>query len=217
MFRLHKYFSLPLCAVAATVAVSTGAHAAVLYSQDPTDGGDAYDSTYSIAQAFGFENAESYTVSATSSVTGFRWWGTAVSDTSHFVVRRFDDVDANPDTFDILAGTVTATPTALIDSIGTAITQFDLTLATSISAGGYLSVFFDSDPAQESWYWLESMVGDGNSAVRSANPGTWDILPPDLSLAVIGESIQTVSEPGSLTLLGIAALAGVASRRRRPA
>jgi hypothetical protein len=213
MIRLNQSFSFTLCALAATVALSTAAHAAMLYSQAPLDSDLGIEAEYSTTAFFGFQNAESYTLGVPSTVTGFRWWGTEVSDTSHFAVRRFDDVVTGPDTFDTLAGTVTPTSTSLVDSAGNAIFQFDLALAApiSLSGSGYLSVFFNSE--QESWFWLASAGGDDRSPFRGVDGEPWLFAPPDLSMAVIGE-LQGVPEPGTLTLLGIAALAGIAGRRR---
>ncbi|MCK0505605.1 PEP-CTERM sorting domain-containing protein [Aromatoleum anaerobium] len=215
MACLPRYFRSFLCALAVTSALSTAAQAAVLYAQAPLDAGEAIEAEYSIAGFFGFQNADAFSLAGPSTVTGFRWWGTEVSDVSLFVVRLFDDVATAPDTFDTLGGSIIARPTSLTDSAATPIFEFDLTLSTPLQLDGsaYLSVFLDTD--QEFWFWLESAEGDSVSAFRGVDGDVWAMLPPDLAFAVTGEAVtQGVPEPGALALLGIAALAGLAGRRK---
>lgn len=216
MICLPKSLRLILCSLAAALTLSTAAKAAVLYSQAPLDGGEAIQAEYSISGFFGVQNADAYTLAGASMVSGFRWWGTEASDVSLFVVRQFDDVVTAPDTFNLMAGAIVATPTALTDSALTPIFEFNLTLSSplALAGSGYLSVFLDTD--QESWFWLESAEGDGVSAFRGVEGDSWAELPPDLAFAVIGEALsQPVPEPGVLGLVGIAALAGFAVRRKR--
>lgn len=216
MICLPKSLRLILCSLTAALTLSTAAQAAVLYSQAPLDGGEAIQAEYSISGFFGVQNADAYTLAGASTVIGFRWWGTEVSDVGLFVIRLFDDVVTAPDAFTVLAGTIVATPTPLTDSALTPIFEFDLTLSSSLAlaGSGYLSVFLDSD--QDFWFWLESAEGNGVSAFRGVEGDSWDELPPDLALAVIGEALaQPVPEPGVLALLGLAALAGFTVRRKR--
>lgn len=213
MFYAQKFLRFLLCTLAA-IALSPAARADILYSQAPLNGGNALLANYSIAGDFGFQNADSFTLGAPAIVTGFRWWGTAVGSTSAFVARHFNDVVAAPDTFDTLTGAITTTATALTDSAGNAIVQYDLQLVTALPLAGthFLSVFFDSDAA---WAWLESVQGDGVSAFRGLEGDAWSITAPDLAFAVIGElQVQGIVEPSTLALIAIAAMAVLFSRRR---
>lgn len=216
MICLPKSLRLILCSLTAALTLSTAAQAAVLYSQAPRDEGEAIQAEYSISGEFGVQNADVFTLAGASTISGFRWWGTEVSDLDLFVVRLFDDVVTAPDTFNLLAGTIVATSTALTDSALTPIFEFNLTLSSplALAGSGYLSVFLDTD--LDFWSWLASDEGDGVSAFRGVEGDSWAELPPDLAFAVIGEALaQPVPEPGMLGLLGIATLAGFAVRRKR--
>ena len=211
-----------MCAFAA-LALSSAARAAVLYSQAPLNGGTAFFANYSATGGFGFQNADSFTLGVPAIVTGFRWWGTVASGGA-FVVRRFNDVVTAPNTFETLSGSpITATPTALTDSVGNAIVQYDLQLGSPLLLAGthYFSVFLDSEV---DWAWLESASGDGTSAVRSVEGDPWSIPLPgdvdaaDLAFAVIGErQAQAVAEPATLALFVLGGVATLLNRRRRSA
>jgi hypothetical protein len=222
MVYVQRSLRFLLCVLAA-LALNPAARADILYSQAPLNAGTAIFANYSLVGVFGFQNADSFTLSAPSIITGFRWWGTAVGDTTVFVARHFNDVVTAPNTFDPLLGTITPTATALTDSVGNAIVQYDLQLVTALPLAGthFFSVFFDSDAE---WAWLESAEGDGTSAVRSFEGDSWSIPLPDdldavdLAFAVIGElQPQQVAEPSTLALFVIAAMATLFNRRRRPA
>jgi hypothetical protein len=196
-------------------AAALSSTAAELYRQSPMDGGTSLDGAYSTTGFFGFQNADAFTLPAASTVTGFRWWGTDAADLSAFVVRLFADLTAEPDTFDALAGTVTQSPTALLDASGAAIFEYELTLTTpqALPAGArYLSVFLDSDT--DVWAWLEGAGADGVSDFRGVDGASWDVLPPDLALAVLGDRTTSVPEPTTMLLLGLAGVAAVGTRRR---
>jgi hypothetical protein len=215
MVYIRKWVRLGLCALAAALLLQGAAHAAVLYSQTPLNGGDAFEAQYSIAGVFGTQNADSFTLSGPSIVTGFRWWGTAVSNTNAFVARHFDDVVSAPNAFNTLSGTITSTPTLLTDSSGSPIFQFDLQLGSALPLSGtdFFSVFLNSDSP---WFWLESAEGNGVSAFRGVEGDAWSVTAPDLAFAVVGElQTQQIAEPSALLLFVIAAAAALFNRRRR--
>lgn len=203
------------------LATSLGmtAQAAVLYSQGPVPGGVSIDSTFSLADDFGTQNADSYLLPGPSSVTAFRWWGTDAADADRFVVRRFDTLTSTAPP--ALAGTLTSAPVVgLLDSGGLQIFQYDFALATALAlnGSGFLSVFYDIDPQAAMWYWIEGTGGDGGSYFRGAELSNWDgPAAPDLAFAVIGEQLLSVPEPSSIALLAIAAFFSVRTARRRAA
>lgn len=212
----HKNGFLSLLFVAMTAMAGLRAEAAVLFSQNPVDGGMAPMANYSIADDSGIQNAESYLLPFASTVTGFRWWGTDVANNGEFIVRRFDTLlDLTPPD---LAGTVVKTATALTDIGGNPIFQFDFTPAAPLSLGagvGYVSIF--NNQSDYDWFWLEGEPGDFMSVFRGTEGDVWTIDAPDLSLAVIGERTPTnnvVPEPGTAALLLLGAVAAWRSRRR---
>jgi hypothetical protein len=224
MKTLHARIRLGLV-VASLGAALGGANADVLSSQAPVPGGQAIVGTFSIPDDFGFQNAESFQLGAASTITAARWWGTD-GDQARFVVRLFPNLAADPDQFDTLAGTLTKTPTNLVDGSappGHPIFEYELTLAQPLKLGAgsrYLSVLMNDvpcDPAStvpcQDWGWLEGVAGDGVSAFRGQSGVPWDVAEPDLSLQILGTRDGQAPEPATLLLVAIGGLAATRGRR----
>lgn len=205
-------YAVSLVLAIALSGLGAGAFAGVLYEQSPGDGLESLDATVFAPDFTGVQNADNFAIGP-SQVTGFRWWGTDVSDTSGFVVRTFSDLTSAPTAH---TGTVTKTGTLLTDSFGDAVYEFEISFAAvSMSGTRHLSILLDGDLlSPESWYWLASDDGDGTSVFRGFDGDSWAEDPPNLAFAVLGEQdVLSVPEPTTLALFALAGLGAMVARR----
>ena len=222
--RTYKLLNVLLLSVAAATLTPT-ATADVLYQQAPKNNGLGIQGNYTELPdpsnpsgppvPFGTQNADSYSLGAPSTVTGFTWWGTDVVNLNSFVVRLFDTPLTPTPSVDLAGNITKQVPSSLQDSSTEPVFQFDMQLFTPLLLGGtgYLSVFLDST---DDWYWLEGAAGDDLSAFRGLEGDIWDTDAPDLALAVVGTRNATaIPEPGSLVLLSVAFMAALGTRRRQ--
>jgi hypothetical protein len=211
--------------IAASFAFATGpASAAVIYAQAPLDGGTGVFSNYgALGQA-----ADDFALASDQSAVLLRWWGSyrdagsAASD--QFAIRLFDSASANVAPL-FACGDAAAIPavpcagvvssgTALGDSAGGPVFRFELSLGAPLdlmSGTTYILSITNENPDTE-WFWLQSAPGNGG-LFRMLDDEDFVQDGPNLSFALESRR-QTVPEPGSLALLGIATLALVMGRRR---
>lgn len=201
-----------ICSIAASSA------SAALITQNPFDGGDAFQSTNSL----GLQNGDTFTLGGSSTVTGFGWWGSEVADTTGFVVRLFASLGGSAVPvfscgFDLVAcdGSVRQFSTVLSDSGPNPLSGFalDLTSTLSLVGGSYL---LSISHEEEEWYWSSTTEGDGLSFIRGDDADAWNETQPGLAFTVLGSRDTTsVPEPGTLALLGLGGLSALMLRRRK--
>lgn len=198
-----------LCA-AGLIAAAPFASAAVLVSQPFSNGGDSFSSTFD----GGLINADSFTLDGAVDVSSIAWWGTAAAGGTGFSVRIASTLDGLLSASS-LGGSVSNAPTNETDSAQRAIYRFELTLASALGFGAgthYLAIGYEDQTTAPEWAWATGAQGDDDSSYWDGSQ--WVAAPPDMSLEIIGERRQTVPEPGTLALLGLAGLGALLSRRR---
>jgi len=216
MKLLHSHLHRALIGVALATVLGGAPQAAEIFSQAKVNGGMALDGVYSTTGDFGFQNAERYSLSAASTWTGLRWWGTD-ADESLFVVRLFADPSTDvtaPEIRTVSGAVVKTAEVGVSDDAANAIFRYEMTLSSpeALGAGsGYVSVFLDSD--SDFWYWLEGSRGDGVSLFRGVEGDSWQQGAPDLSLELIGQQQPVQLPEPALPALALLAAAAVARRR----
>ena len=200
---------------------------AIVFSQNPAQGGEGYFSNYGAAQ----QSADNFFLGAGTDVYSLAWWGsygdTGTSHDDWFVVRIFDGSmpagvpvftcgDAAAASFVRCAG-VTRSATSLLDDADHPIFRYDFELTPALdvktSRSHLLSITNDTDA---SWFWLRSeQAGDG-SYFRQVDEDPFELdaqqPAPDLSFALA--AAHEIPEPGVLSLLGLAAVLGLSLRWR---
>lgn len=193
--------------------------AAVLVDQPFSNGGESFLSY----RSGGLENADSFSLVGTSTVSAVAWWGTYNSSDSldQFSVQLAQSLSGLSTATAELAGTVSVDSGNPVgtDSNGSSIYRFELALDSTLalSAGNYsLSVAneFAVDDPEFVWGWTAGSGGDGTSLYLDGND--WVEGASDLSFQIIGErQQQTVPEPGMLGLLGLGGVGLMFASRRR--
>lgn len=219
MKDMFNRFKLWTTALALGACICAAAQASVvLSSQGPDTAGDLYVSVTNT------QNAESFNLSSAANITGFRWYGTLAA-TTDLVVRTFGSgLSPNPDNYTTQTGLSGATLTRSASAVFTLgsgplafdVYEYELTLDSAFASAANQNVYVSIFSQAGDWGWLSSLQGDGLSAVRGANGTAWQLLAPDLTLTVLGDSVASgVPEPATLALAGLA-LACAAAARRRP-
>ncbi len=193
--------------------------AAILLEQSPINGADAFLSNLSA----GAQNADDFLLTEPAKIERISFWGSYDGiDSDDFVIRILSNDNGSPSAvgafvqaYSLVA--VSATLTALDDSAGSDVYQYDFDLPTPVSlmSGTYfLSVSNETQVA--GWYWLLSQTG-GNSWSRAADGDAWTLNssgPVDIAFRLEGQT-SVVPLPGAMVLFSPSIFAIVLLGRRK--
>lgn len=202
----HFLASFALCTI--LLGIHPAAISNPLVSQPYLAGGESYFSSVNS----GFENADSFILPNTVSITSVVWWGTDAG-TDNFLVRLGSELGNWWD----LSGTIAKTATANSDSFDRLIFQYtqQLDISHDLAAGSY---FLSISQEEDEWYWttgaLDNALGIAGSFFGAESDWFDDDL-NELSFQLIGQhQTQSVPEPGLPALLFVGMMGWIAMRRR---
>lgn len=218
--------AVALTCVAGLLSISSSAFAAPFsISQAPQDQGSTWGSSVSV----GVQNAESFTMSGAGTLQQIDWWGIEDEPGGNpisaggFLLRLYDSAaGGTTPIFSCGYGVLACNQAPVASSTtltgdGFPMAKYSVVFASPLSlvAGTY---FLSISNEESEWYWLSSLEGDGKALYRGSDDDDWLDIEPNLAFAVSGVyADNTVPEPGSLALLGLAGLlavgAGLRSRR----
>lgn len=203
---------LPAVMLTGLLSFSPLAVSDVLVDQPYLSEGDSFFSMV----AGGFENAESFTLTADASIATITWWGTDANDVGGFLIRLGPDLGD----WSAVTGSIAKTTTSGFDSEERAIYQFEQTISAglNLTAGThFLSISYEA----EEWYWtvgsLDSTAGIAGSYFGDSEEWFEDDL-NDLSFRLTsanGDENTPIPEPGILALMLIGIFMGRVSAGNR--